>query len=162
MILLLLQQILLLLLIMIAQLNALYDSKFTKKCITFQWIKHNLMYLNNKSKYYIQVQTHTLYSKSCTRLLKYMSYLCKACIYIFYIFFTWTSMQNLESVAQKMAELWILLYLCTFLYFCTFFVRKWLRAVKIYLHAKFWASSSKIKWVLINFVFCLSLTNMVG
>ena len=64
----------------------------------------------------------------------------------------WTSMQNLKSVAQKMAELWVLLYLCTFLYFCTFFVRKWLRAVKIYLHAKFRASSSKIERVMVNFV----------
>ena len=63
------------------------------------------------------------------------------------------SMQNLESVAQKMAELWVLLYLCTFLYFCTFFVRKWLRAVKIYLHAKFRDSSSKIDWVTSIFIF---------
>ena len=31
----------------------------------------------------------------------------------------WISMQNLESVAQKMAELWVLLY---FLYFCNLFV----------------------------------------
>ena len=62
----------------------------------------------------------------------------------------WTSMQNLESVAQKMAELWVLLYLCTFV---LFFVRKWLRAVKIYLHVKFqtWANLSL---VMINFVFC--------
>ena len=30
----------------------------------------------------------------------------------------WISMQNLESVAQKMAELWVLLY---FLYFCILF-----------------------------------------
>jgi len=66
----------------------------------------------------------------------------------------WTSMQNLESVAQKMAELWVLLYLCTFLYFCTSFVRNWLRAVKIYLHAKFRASSSKIERVMLDFVFC--------
>ena len=29
----------------------------------------------------------------------------------------------------------------------TFFVRKWLRVVKIYLHAKFWAFSSKIERV---------------
>jgi hypothetical protein len=67
----------------------------------------------------------------------------------------WTSMQNLESVAQKMAELWVLLYLCTFLYFCTFFVRKWLRAVKIYLHAKFRDSSSKIDWVTSIFIFII-------
>ena len=39
------------------------------------------------------------------------------------------------------------------MYFCTFFVRKWLRAVKIYLHAKFRASSSKIERVMLNFVF---------
>ena len=31
----------------------------------------------------------------------------------------WTSMRNLESVPQKMAELWVLLY---FLYFCNLFV----------------------------------------
>ena len=48
-----------------------------------------------------------------------------------------TSMQNLESVA---------------LYFCTFFVRKWQWAVKIYFHAKFRASSSKIERVMVNFV----------
>ena len=39
-----------------------------------------------------------------------------------------------------------------FLYFCTLF--KWLRAVKIYLHAKFQASSLKIERVILNFIFC--------
>merc|ERR1712105_77793 len=34
-----------------------------------------------------------------------------------------------------------------------FFVRIWLRAVKIYLHAKFRASSSKIERVMLNLVF---------
>ena len=38
--------------------------------------------------------------------------------------------------------------------FLRFFVRKWLRAVKIYLYAKFRASSSKIERVMLNFVFC--------
>ena len=41
-----------------------------------------------------------------------------------------------------------------FLRFLRFFVRKWLRTVKIYLYAKFRASSSKIERVMLNFVFC--------
>ena len=82
----------------------------------------------------------------CTFCTFVLSHLVGRCI--------WTSMQNLESVALKMTELWVLLYLCTFLYFCTFFVRKWLRAVKIYLHAKCQPSSSKIERVMLNFVFC--------
>ena len=45
----------------------------------------------------------------------------------------------------------VLMYFFVLLYF---FVRKWLRAVKIYLHAKFRASSSKIERVMLNFVFC--------
>ena len=45
----------------------------------------------------------------------------------------------------------VLMYFFVLLYF---FVRKWLRAVKIYLHAKFRASSSKIDRVMVNFVFC--------
>merc|ERR1712030_275257 len=48
-------------------------------------------------------------------------------------------------------------YFCTYVLFCTFvlfFVRKWLRAVKIYLHAKFRVSSSKIERVMLNLVFC--------
>ena len=44
----------------------------------------------------------------------------------------------------------VLMYFFVLLYF---FVRKWLRAVKIYLHAKFRASSSKIERVMLNFVF---------
>ena len=48
-----------------------------------------------------------------------------------------------------------------FLYFCTFFVWNWLRAVKIYLHAKFRASSSKIDRVMLNFVFgTVPVTNL--
>ena len=46
----------------------------------------------------------------------------------------------------------VLMYFFVLLYF--FFVRKWLQAVKIYLHAKFRASSSKIERVMLNFVFC--------
>ena len=45
----------------------------------------------------------------------------------------------------------VLMYFFVLLYF---FVRKWLRAVKIYLHAKFRASSSKIERVMLNFIFC--------
>ena len=46
----------------------------------------------------------------CTFCTFVLSHLVGQCI--------WTSMQNLESVARKMTELWVLLYLCTF--FCTF------------------------------------------
>ena len=92
-------------------------------------------------------------------------------------------MQNLESVAQKMADLWVLMYFFVLLYFCNLFglsIRTsmqnfrllaqklselwsilcfyifyvfWLRAVKIYLLAKFWGSSSKIGRVMLNFIF---------
>merc|ERR1712030_167756 len=46
----------------------------------------------------------------------------------------------------------VLLYFLCFLHFLRFFVQKWLRVVKNYLHAKFRASSSKIERVMINFV----------
>ena len=59
-------------------------------------------------------------------------------------------MQNFRLLAQKLSELWSIL---CFLRFYVFFVRKWLRAVKIYLHAKFRASSLKIERVMLNFVF---------
>ena len=51
----------------------------------------------------------------------------------------------------------VFFYFCTFVLFVlfmffTFFVQKWLRVVKIYLHAKFRASSSKIERVMFNLV----------
>jgi len=46
----------------------------------------------------------------------------------------------------------VLIYFLVLLYFCNLF--KWLRAVKIYLHAKYQHSSSKIDRVMLNFVFC--------
>ena len=50
----------------------------------------------------------------CTFCTFVLSHLVGRCI--------WTFMQNLESVALKMTELWVLLYLCTFLYFFVLFV----------------------------------------
>ena len=48
----------------------------------------------------------------------------------------------------------VLMYFFVLFVLCTFFVQKWLQAVKIYLHAKFRVSSSKIERVMLNLVFC--------
>ena len=56
-----------------------------------------------------------------------MSTFILTCFFVLFVLFfglsIWTSMQNLESVALKMTELWVLLYLCTFFCsFCTFVI----------------------------------------
>ena len=75
----------------------------------------------------------------CTFCTFELSYLVGRCI--------WTSMQNLESVALKMTELWVLLYLCTFLYF---FVLLWfIWTIHTNFHAKSGVCSSKNGWVIV-------------
>jgi len=57
----------------------------------------------------------------------------------------WTSIQNLESVAQKMTELWVLMYfLRTFLHFLYFCILDY----PYELPCKIWICSSKNDWVI--------------
>ena len=52
-----------------------------------------------------------------------------------------------------MSDLAAILFFGGYFVFGVYFFHFWLRAVKIYLHAKFWVSSSKIERVMVNFVF---------
>ena len=63
--------------------------------------------------------------------------------------FGWTVHMNFhaksESVALKMTELWVLLYLCTFCTFCTF---EFFWTIHTNFHAKSGVCSSKNGWVI--------------
>ena len=58
----------------------------------------------------------------------------------------WTSMQSLESVALKMTELWVLLYLCTF--FVLFVLLYFIWTIHTNFFVKFGVCRSKNGWVI--------------
>jgi hypothetical protein len=86
-------------------------------------------------------------------ILRFFNF-CTFCIFCIFVLFvlrhlvgqsTWISMQNLESVAQEKAELWVLLYYFVLLYF--------VRTVHTNFHAKSGLCSSRNEWVMLNLVF---------
>jgi len=110
-----------------------------------KWLRAVKIYLHAKIWASSSKNEWVMYAQFSFYVFMFFLYFLVFCVFTLLCFFV------LIASAQVFFVLFVLFMF--FFSFFTFFVQKWLRAVKIYLHANFWASSSKIEPVMLNLVF---------